>query len=385
MQQLAERKKLLAFAVVIFLISGLAVAVLYLVFNRPSPPVSTCSASPKDNKLVVIVQGIGTRLDDVKSNSCYGDTKDFGTIENWLKGKQEFSSAQFMVYSYSYKPGNDGKPQPYTCGATFNQPVLNESSALRAQIEDYANMHRGTQVYIVAHSLGGVVTFGFLSSLVEDQRSLALPNGGMLKGIAIMDSPLGGVISTPGFNESIDIRKKFCGDFSNNNTTVDNLQTLYSQVQGDPKERGTNASVYCSLLHNCGRTYIRNEDVSVAAMNMGLQYVDIGNEYDLLYRPNVCHVGIDFVSSEFESERGIQYGGSLFVRWFQSGSVTFSNCIEIPITQLHHGDALTRSDVENLIYEVFEQKKVDQLTPMYGIIQGFLIPHGFLVYPKSAK
>lgn len=371
MQQLMAQKRLLVIVAVGILIGGLIVTGLYLLVRShitASPRVTTCAASPEGNKLVVIVQGIGTMLSsaDVKSNGGYGDTSGFQPIENALRCSKEFSHAQFMVYSYSYKSGNGGKPQAYTCDATFDQLVSYDSLVLRSQIEDYANLHPDSQVYIVAHSLGGVIAFSFLSSLVEDQHSLALPNGGNLKGVAVMDSPLGGVVSTPGFNTTIQLRKMLCGDFSTKAApAVDNLQALYSQMQGALIERGVNASIYFSLLHNGTGVYMRNEDISVAAMNMGLQFVDIGNEYDLLYRPNVCNVGVDFVSSEFEGERVNQANsGSLFVRAFQSGSLNVSQCIEIPVTQLHHGDVLTQSNVQKLICEVFEQEKVDQLVPV---------------------
>ena len=157
-----------------------------------------CSATPlnsnaksitQSNKLVVLVQGIGSDLTNNDVSGSYGDTSGFNSIVNSLKATKDFASAKFMVYSY-FLNGIDGQPYSYDCNLTYSQSLGLDELKLAAQITAYTTNHTNTDVYIISHSLGGVITFAFLADLVEHNHSLSLSNGGTLKGIAILDSPL---------------------------------------------------------------------------------------------------------------------------------------------------------------------------------------------------
>jgi len=328
-------------------------------------------ASSSKNKLVVIVQGIGSSLSkgNVAGNNGYGDVPepDFGTIVPKLKATAEFkTNTQFMAFSYGGTQNHtDGKPSIYGCEATYANPIMLEESYLKAQISLYLTKHPNTDVYIFSHSLGGVVTFAYIADLVENNlHSLSLGGGSVLKAVAIGDSPLGGIIADTSYLKLMIGNAIHCA-LPNNVFSIADLIRIKAQIPSKTFFEGLTASIYYSILNNGKGKYITNQVVAQNAINLGLRLVIVGNDYDLLWHPNVCGQGSNFGNTEYMVETGTgKNGGVLYVRSFKSGSLSPLECVKLPSTLGYHFAVLSNNDVETVVWEVFTDRKVDKLTPV---------------------
>jgi pimeloyl-ACP methyl ester carboxylesterase len=148
------------------------------------------SAPPQRHKLFEFLQGFDTSLD---SN---GDipTDSFGAkngIYPFLK--KNFPGADFLMFSYN-PIGSSGYPA-YSCADTFSQPIDTSVGYLRKQIVAYLNTHSDTDVYLVGHSFGGALSLGLLEDMYRN--GYITTNGGQIKGVVTLDSPLGGIPAGP--------------------------------------------------------------------------------------------------------------------------------------------------------------------------------------------
>jgi hypothetical protein len=323
---------------------------------------------PARNKLIVIVQGISSYLNNTKSNGDYGGVPEFAWLENSLRKRDEFKNAQFMVFSYLGSDSKTGKPLPYDCSFTYAIHIQVEKALLSIQILNYVKAHPNTDVYIIAHSLGGVITFAYISDLVEKYHSLSPGYRSVVKGIIIGDSPLGGIITDLRYATIILYESFHCNVKTLLDGSVEDLENLYRQTQGNKSFQGMSASIYHSILNEGKGTYISNQAVAQHAINLGLRLLIVGNDYDLLWHPDVCGIGSNFIHTQYLVERGQGYnGGVLLARSFKSGSLSRLN--ECPWLVLgtstgHHFDLLTDKDVATAIWEVFSDRNVDVLTPV---------------------
>jgi len=155
---------------------------------RPSAP------SPSRKQLVIFLQGINTSLTSTDIN--------FGAIGVGLGSvgsivAHTLPNATFL--DYSYKGSDDkGNPVPYDCSFTFTNPIKEDISLLNEQIAKVVGTNQNTDIYLIGHSLGGVVAFGYLALLEEQLKTslsegVSLPKGAQLKAVVTLDSPLGGV------------------------------------------------------------------------------------------------------------------------------------------------------------------------------------------------
>jgi outer membrane protein assembly factor BamB len=137
---------------------------------------------PPPHKLFVLAYGL-------LSTST---STDFGHIVKALK--KAHPDADFMNYSYR---GIDklGNPLPYTCEETFTHHISELVIRLKMQIINYLELHPNTQVYVIGHSMGGVIAYGLLADMMI--YGYINFNGGQVLGVATMGSPLGGI---PGFH-----------------------------------------------------------------------------------------------------------------------------------------------------------------------------------------
>src|SRR5947209_3915808 len=137
---------------------------------------------PPPHKLFVLAYGLLSKSTDT----------DFRQIVKALK--KAHPDADFMIYSYR---GIDkrGNPLPYTCEETFTHHISELVTPLKMQIIKYLELHPNTQVYVIGHSMGGVIAYGLLADMMI--YGYLNFNGGQVLGIATMSSPLGGI---PGFH-----------------------------------------------------------------------------------------------------------------------------------------------------------------------------------------
>jgi hypothetical protein len=320
--------------------------------------VLTACSSPKPSsgrpKLIVYISGLGAKLSDrdIAQNGGYGFDRAWNTIQSYLHGTDEFANASSLTFSYFGSTG-DGKPMAFTCDETFNNSLFSDVNLLKIQINGYLLKHPHTDVYLISHSLGGVVAFSFLAELVEQEHTVTLLNDGKLVGISINDSPLGGVISDSGYVGSVITKALGCNLSGEQYTSIGELRTLLDiSPSADP--RGGNASIVNAILH--GKN-IPNQQVATDAAKMGVILIVIGNDNDLLWRPEMCGIGSDFLTTEYLTEVGKQGSGAIYVRAFASGLL---NCLGL-INVANHVDVLHTKDVGKAIWEAFTGRTVVQL------------------------
>lgn len=355
------------------IIALLIAACLLLGTNTQTPQVHAHTLATS-SKLIVYVLGLGEELSqgDAAKNGHFGVANSFysaGGIQPYLKQTPDFRNAQTMVFSYDGFNAK-GQPNPFPCWDTFNNTLAYNVALLNLQINQYLLTHPSTQVYIVAHSLGGAIAFGYAASIVENTHANSLSNGGNLAGIAINSSPLGGVISTTGYISAIMAKAFDCARTHYGSVTYDaihDLQTLYKTATSQ-YYYGETASIYSRVA---GGSSISNQHVAYDVSNAGVKLVVIGNENELLWRGDVCSIGSNFLYTQYLNKSGLMgHGGALYSRSFTSGNV---DCSSSDIYKNHFA-ALHRKDVQRLIWEVFTAHPVDQLTQITHPNQGQLAP-----------
>ena len=333
---------------------------------RPSLP--NFFGTQTTNKLVVYVPGLTESLstNDIAKNNGYGEDSSFfssGAIQPYLQSTDAFKGSGSLVFSYrGFTDG--GKPDSFPCSDTFNNQLLYDESLLNLQITQYLKAHQGTDVYIVAHSLGGVLAFGYLTQLIEQgTQSNAIEDLGKvlghLKGVAIEDSPLGGVTNDSNYENAIIGRSLICPNETINYTTIGDLQTLFTTASSS-SHQGETASILNAFMQG---KYVTNQQVATDAAKKGIRILVVGNSNDILWQPSLCNAGSDFLSTEFLRELGEQNGGgALYVRSFPSGN---ASCSAVISNFANHVAVLQNTDVQKLIWEVFtgtSNNIVDKLT-----------------------
>jgi len=329
--------------------------------GNPSSGLLSNSQQSTSHKLVVYVLGLGESLstNDASQNSGYGYASSFyspGGIQPYLQGTSEFANAQSLVFSYGGFI-SEGKPDQFSCKDTFNNQLAYDAALLNLQITQYLKGHPNTDVYIVSHSLGGVVAFGYMASLIETTHSTTLVNNGKLKGIAILDSPLGGVTNESNYEDAIIDKALTCDFQAIDYTTIGGLQTLFNTASSSTFQ-GETGSVFSAFI---GGKYISNQDVASYAAKMGVRILVVGNTNDLLWQPDLCFLGASFLSTEYLKElREQSNNGALYSRSVTSG---FRGCRSLVTNKGNHFDVLYRTDVKKAIWKLFTGKPIDQLSP----------------------
>lgn len=336
------------------------------------------------NKLIVYLVGFSEQLlpTDTKKNNGYGYEGTFyqpNGIQPFLQNTPEFKNAQSMVFSYpdGYNPDNslksfhgDGLPNSFTCDDTSRYSLLGYVLALDSQIKAYLIKNVNTDVYLVGHSLGGVIAFAFTTFILEGANKIAttktpLDNGGLLKGVSINDSPLGGVTDNGIYSLATLLKVNFkCKLFVGTQVTSD-LIAIYKSAT-DKNNLGESASIESVLNLQESKS---NQQVATDAANAGVALIIVGFSTDLLWQPSVCGVNADFLSTEYLSNLGGQGKGALYVR---SGMKLVSmtdqgGCAPNPILNSHVA-VVTDTDVKQAIWETFTGGVVDT-SPIFSTVK----------------
>jgi len=224
---------------------------------------------------------------------------------------------------------------------------------LNLQITQYLKTHIGTDVYIVAHSLGGVLSFGYMAQLIEATGSNAITDQGVrlgtLKGISILDAPLGGVTNHRDYVGAVITRAASCDWKMIDYTAIRESQMLFNTATLTTS-RGETASILNALM---GGRNISNEQVATDAANAGIVLLIVGNTNDIMWQPDVCNnaFGTDmpnFLSTQYLQERGMQAnGGALYSHGFTSG---YRTCAAVVGNKANHMDVLNRRDTQTAMY-----------------------------------
>jgi len=353
-------------------LAPLMASTLLLLAISPNNALAAGTPIPR-SKLFVFLQGIDSFLtsDQAAANGRDGsDPYFFGTAGIFKRShlgtylqSQGYSNARYLEYSYAPLGfTNTGQPQPYTCQNTYDYPLATHSIGLSRQIHTAVQNNPNTDIYLIGHSMGGIVAFGYLASLLEHVgNAVPLPrNGSMLKGIITLDSPLGGITSNIDYKKFIFLRSLACENLDAWNTVaVAQMQALF-QTATSSKARGTTASIVKTILN--GRS-IPNQKVANDARRAGIPALTIGNTNDLLWRPSVCNKTFKVNMQDFSSTQWLQDKGNnsrIYSRMFTSG---FQNCVPGLLNLANHSDVFDTLEVEQAVAQMVNGSTPSTLLP----------------------
>ena len=329
-----------------------------LVSNTPPPS----QQSGNHRKLFVFLSGFTSLLSTTEAagNNGYGSDPDFfgpGLIQPFLQTK--FPGSYFLMYSYSGF-STEGKPSPYVCALTIDNDIADLAVGLYNQISQFLRSHSNTpniDIYIIGHSLGGVITFAFLSQMVSGNHNMldSFPDGGALKGVFTLDSPIGGVADNwfyTLFGARYAVMKANCNG-ANLLTlpVVGELNDLYNST-ASPESQGATASVNATITR---LNQENNQTVALEAMQDGLTVSTFGNTTDVLWQPGLCNNNfVDFLSTqwiqEVQSGRN-QQNGAVYARTLTAGTLD-CNALSNNSDAGNHFAVLTDSNVQTAIWQV---------------------------------
>lgn len=225
--------------------------------------------------------------------------------------------------------------------------------------------HPHTEVTIIAHSLGGIVAFGYLAALVEGLGVIqTLPvdqNGNPLatiKAVVTLDSPLGGVTNIGVYGTVINFEAFLCNPNGiGPMIAVDQLKMLFKTAKNQT-HRGSSASIVQAILGGGVVTYpyISNQQVADDAKGKSITVLTVGNTNDGLWIPlNVCKVAENFPSTQWLTDEG----HSVYGRVFKSKSAT---CSDKSIDQIHKA-VYNLNATEQAIEQILSGKAPNALQP----------------------
>jgi hypothetical protein len=231
------------------------------------------------------------------------------------------------MYSYNGDTGN-GYPTPYQCQDTVVNDAKADTLKLARQLENYLKDKTNMDVYLVAHSFGGVVAYGYLSYLYLQHvvnGNIPGTTGDRLAGIVALDTPLGGIANdlylAKIFTTYSYIRQ--CTVLLGRSMpSIDELFALYKTSKLLPH------GGYNSIIGVLFNTTITNDAIAAQAATQGIQILSIGNTRDYFFNPAACKVlfgrtliGTDnYLSTQWLSDRGNSSG--VYGRYFTDGTPT---------------------------------------------------------------
>ncbi len=291
---------------------------------------------PPPHKLFVLAYGLLSKSTDT----------DFGHIVKALK--KAYPDADFMNYSYR---GIDklGNPLPYTCEETFTHPISELVTRLKMQIINYLEFHPNTQVYVIGHSMGGVIAYGLLADmLIYGYLNF---NGGQVSGIATMSSPLGGIPGFHGIYYALvsHTYQMQCKVLASKHLVLNSLADLVHLFPD-----GNTAVPFGgkdSLMRAVSGGDYTNQRVAQAAVRHHIDVLTIGNVRDHTFDFNLCP-GYDrtpdsrFLSTQWVTDQGND--SHLYARVIAEGKL---NCPDIGQVGSNHAAVFLSTAVQMALIE----------------------------------
>jgi pimeloyl-ACP methyl ester carboxylesterase len=310
-------------------------------------------------KLFVLIQGINTSL---QNNNPPTDS--FGTrngIAPYLSSR--YPGAQFLMYSYNGANSN-GYPVPYQCQDTIVNDVQADTSNLVKQLGDYLKDKTNMDVYVIAHSFGGLVAYGYLSYLSSQHivnGNIPGTTGNRVAGIVTLDTPLGGIpndLYLARIFLTYSYLKQCPAVAGQAWPSVNQLFALYKT--GNLLPHGA----YNSIARVLFNTNITNQAISAQAVTQGIQLLSIGNTRDYLFNPAACKVilghslaGTDnYLSTQWLSDKGNSSG--VYGRYFTEGTPT---CESFSTLGINHGFALVQRSVQTALGQLMNNEPLTAL------------------------
>jgi outer membrane protein assembly factor BamB/pimeloyl-ACP methyl ester carboxylesterase len=306
---------------------------------------------PPPHKLFVLAYGLLSKSTDT----------DFRQIVKALK--KAYTDADFMNYSYR---GIDkrGNPLPYTCEETFTHHISELVTRLKTQIINYLELHPNTQVYVIGHSMGGVIAYGLLADMMI--YGYLNFNGGRVLGVATMSSPLGGIPGFHGIYYSLvsHTYQRQCKVLASKHLVLNSLADLVDLFPDG------NTSVPFggkdSLMRAVSGGDSTNQLVAQAAVRHYIDVLTIGNVRDYTFNFNVCP-GYDrtpdsrFLSTQWVTDQGND--SRLYARVITEGK---PNCPDMGQVGINHAAVFLSTAVQTALIE-WSQGKTPTSLPVAPI------------------
>jgi len=349
---------------------------------KPSTP-----PPPPHRQLIIFLQGINTDLNGKQANK--GEIVGMGSIPSTVKmafpgaSTKPDASTRFLEYSYFISRTDNGLPGAYNCADTFTNPILRDIKLLDKQIKNALKVEPAgaiVDIYLIGHSLGGVVAFGYLG-LLEEKLGVSLPSGVHLKAVITLDSPIGGV---PGglfgsyskFLKIIATKHLGISHFPCEGLTglplnsVDDFARIFNSTSKTttpddsigPDPQGAQASVLAISGVKLEFPFLipSNEFLAEQAqVDLGTSFLAIGNKDDFLWRPRGCAASLiplapallailpaipSFIRTQWLEDEG--HGSGLYGRSFTTNGI----CGAATVTnELNHLDVLSNTEVNNAL------------------------------------
>ena len=306
---------------------------------------------PHPHKLFVLAYGL-------LSTSA---STDFGNIVKALK--KVYPDADFLNYS-SREIDKRGNPLPYSCEETFTHPISELVTRLKIQIIKYLELHPNTQVYVIGHSMGGVIAYGLLTDMMT--YGYLNFNGGHVLGIATMSSPLGGVPGFHGIYYALisHTYQAHCKVLASKHLVLKSLADLVHLFPD-----GNTSLPYGgkdSLMRVVTGGDSTNQRVAQAAVRHYIDVMTIGNTRDYTFNFNPCPGYNRTPDSRFLSTQWINDQGNdsrLYARVITEGK---SNCSDIGQVGINHAAVFLSPAVQTALIE-WSQGKTPAALPVAPI------------------
>ena len=310
-------------------------------------------------KLFVLIQGINTSL---QNNNPPTDS--FGTnngIAPYLSST--YPGSQFLMYSYNGDNSN-GYPNAYQCQDTATSDVKTDALKLAKQVGDYLKGKTDMDVYLVAHSFGGLVAYGYLSDLyLQPIANGDIPGttGDRVAGIVALDTPLGGIpndLYLAKIFTTVSYTRQCPTLLGHSMPGVDQLFALYKTSQLVP-HGGANS--IAQVLFN---TNITNEQIANEAATQGIHILSIGNTRDYLFDPAACKVlwghslvgTNNYLNTQWLSDQGDNSG--IYGRYFTDGTPT---CGSLTDLGMNHGFVFVERSIQTALGQFMNNQPLTAL------------------------
>lgn len=369
MVRLSKRyRTLLRWNLLFVLMLSLQIFLSQAVFAQSTPEHAFADASGHRGKLFLFIQGVDTHLSaDHARKGIISAQETFGLPNGpYPFLKATYPKASFLVFSYN---GDNGKgiPTAYGCQDTLadkgqkyvlSNTLKTYATRLNTQLRHYLTRKPATDVYLVAHSLGGIVASSYLAYLksFDNLDTSIAGTRSKIKGIITLDSPIGGVAGGLAYAEQI--LDAFahagypCPALKKQHIILSTAILVNAIYQDAHSPLGGTGSVMNVMFGNM----IANQSLAEQAARHGAQVLTIGNERDFLFGPRACNPSLtDFLSSQWIADRGNTSG--VYGRTFTSGAVT---CTSLDV---NHQDVLTNNQVHQAIRQLVDEKPVTSLQP----------------------
>ncbi len=394
-------KLIFALVTVVMLAAGIAVPLL-------SGSAKLSHAQAPRRQLIIFLPGIDTKLTASDITAAQdGNFNDFNQTLVTISGIH-FPNPKAAFYSYpvDFPKGTPASERrkvlemvhPYSCVDTFTHTIDQDVRTLDLQIKNQLASNPNTDIYLIGHSLGGVVALGYVEFLIEKLGGVSLPSTASLKTVITLDSPIGGVhdsnyltdtryiFRTPKITFTIGhipitfTNSAFCkGLESDQFKSPTELTKAFASASkdvavddtgpfvADPQGAGASILAIPSITlptplpfpSPLGNPLPTNEELAEQAQTQfGTSFLSIGNERDFLWKPGTCaqflnkHADTslptnipDFIDTQWLEDEG--NGNGLYGRDFADG---YSICAGITFANgLNHTKVLTNTHVQTAI------------------------------------